>query len=150
MCECSNNRKVERKDAKMEIRAHMVSAGQAEGEAVVYNGPFAFLGDLNPVTGQICMPRHQLEGESLVNKVFVFTTGKGSSGCDFAAWAAKKNGKTPAAIICLESEPVLSGAVIATEIPTVDHPEMNVFEIIKTGDYVKVDASAGTIELAGR
>ena len=131
----------------MEIRAHRVSAGKAEGEAVVYNGPFAFLGDLSPVTGKICMPRHKLQGESLVNKVFVFTTGKGSSGCDFAAWAAKKNGKAPAAIICLESEPVLSGAVIATGIPAVDRPEKNVLEIIKTGDPVRVDADVGIIEL---
>ena len=134
----------------MEIRAHRVSAGKAEGEAVVYNGPFAFLGDLSPVTGRICMPRHQLEGESLVNKVFVFTTGKGSSGCDFAAWAAKKNGKAPAAIICIESEPVLSGAVITTGIPTVDRPEKNVLELIKTGDHVRVDADAGIIELEGK
>jgi predicted aconitase with swiveling domain len=134
----------------MEIRAHMVSAGKAEGEAVVYNGPFAFLGDLSPVTGRICMPRHELEGESLVNKVFVFTTGKGSSGCDFAAWATKKNGNTPAAIICIESEPVLSGAVIVTGVPTVDHPEKNVLELIKTGDHVRVDADAGIIELEGK
>ena len=131
----------------MEIRAHMVSAGKAEGKAVVYNGPFAFLGDLSPVTGKICMPRHQLEGTSLANKVFVFTTGKGSSGCDFAAWATKKNGMAPAAIICMESEPVLSGAVIATKIPTVDRPEENVLDLIKTGDRVKVDATAGIIEL---
>jgi predicted aconitase with swiveling domain len=134
----------------MEIRAHRVSAGKAEGEAVVYNGPFAFLGDLSPVTGKICMPRHKLEGESLVNKVFVFTTGKGSSGCDFAAWATKKNGNAPAAIICLESEPVLSGACIATGIPAVDRPETNVLEIIKTGDHVRVDADAGIIELEGK
>ena len=134
----------------MEIRAHMVSAGKAEGEAVVYNGPFSFLGDLSPVTGRICMPRHRLEGQSLVNKVFVFTTGKGSSGCDFAAWATKKNGNAPAAIICLESEPVLSGAVIATEIPAVDRPEKDVFELIKTGDHVRVDATSGIIETKGR
>ena len=134
----------------MEIRAHRVSAGKAEGEAVVYNGPFAFLGDLSPVTGKICMPRHKLEGESLVNKVFVFTTGKGSSGCDFAAWAAKKNDKAPAAIICIESEPILSGAVIATGIPAVDRPEKNVLELIKTGDHVRVDADAGIIELEGK
>jgi uncharacterized protein len=141
---------MERGNAKMEISAHMISAGKAEGEAVVYNGPFAFLGDLSPVTGQICMPRHQLEGQSLVNKVFVFTTGKGSSGCDFAAWEAKKNGKAPAAIICLESEPVLSGALIATEIPSVDRPDKNVLELIKTGDYVRVDATAGVIEIVDK
>lgn len=128
----------------------MVSAGKAEGKAVVYNGPFAFLGDLSPVTGKICMPRHQLEGTSVANKVFVFTTGKGSSGCDFAAWVTKKNGMAPAAIICMESEPVLSGAVIATGIPAVDRPEKNVLELIKTGDYVRVDANAGIIEIKGK
>ena len=131
----------------MEIKAHTVSAGRAEGEAVVYNGPFAFLGDMNPVTGKISMPRHPLEGKSIAQKVFVFTTGKGSSGCDFAAWAAKKNGKAPAAIICMESEPVLSGAVITAEIPTVDRPEKDVLRLIKTGEYVKVDATAGIIEM---
>jgi len=134
----------------MEIRAHTVSAGKAEGEAVVYNGPFSFLGDLDPATGKVPVPRHQLEGQSLVNKVFVFTTGKGSSAGDSAAWAAKQGGNVPAAMICLETEPILSGAVIITGIPTVDRPEKNVFELIKTGDYVKVDATAGIIEVVGK
>jgi predicted aconitase with swiveling domain len=134
----------------MEIRAHMVSAGKAEGEAVVYRGPFSFLGDLDPATGKVPVPRHQLEGQVLANKVFVFTTGKGSSGGDFAAWAAKKNGNAPAAMICLESEPVLSGAVIATGIPTVDRPDKDVFELIHTGDYLKVDATSGRIEIMGK
>lgn len=86
----------------------------------------------------------------LANKVFVFTTGKGSSGGDFAAWVAKKNGNAPAAMICLESEPVLSGAVIATGIPTVDKPEKDVFELINSGDYIKVHATQGIIEVVGK
>jgi len=134
----------------MEIKAHTVCAGKAEGEAVVYDGAFSFLGDINPATGKVSVPRHPLEGTSLVDKVFVFTTGKGSSGGDFAAWMAKQNHNAPAAIICLESEPVLSGAVIITEIPTVDHPEKNVLELIKTGDFVKVNATAGLIEVVGK
>jgi predicted aconitase with swiveling domain len=134
----------------MEIKAHTVSTGKAEGEAVVYNGPFSFLGDLNPAIGKVPVSRPQLEGTSLVNKVFVFTAGKGSSGGDFAAQAAKENGNTPATIIGLESEPVLSGAVIVTGIPTVDRSERNVFELIKTGDYVKVDATRGVIEVEGK
>jgi len=63
---------------------------------------------------------------------------------------AKKNGNVPSAIICLESEPVLSGAVIITGIPTVDRPEKDIFELIQTGDYVKVDATAGIIEIVGK
>lgn len=134
----------------MEIKAHAVSSGTAKGEAVVYPGAFAFLGDLDPSTGSICLPRHPMEGVSLANKVFVFFTGKGSSGCDFAAWVAKKNGNAPAAIICRESEPVLSGAVIAAEIPTVDRPEKDVFALIKTGDIVTVDADSGRIRIKDR
>lgn len=131
----------------MEIRAHMVSAGTAEGEAVVYAGSFSFMGDIDPLTGRICAPRHPLGNVSLVDKIFVFTTGKGSSAGDCAAWNAKENGNAPVAIICLESEPVLSGAVIIAGIPTVDHPEQNVFDLIGTGDLVKVDATSGIITI---
>ena len=108
---------MERGDAKMVIKAHKVSAGKGEGEALVYEGPFAFLGDLNPTTGKICLPRHKLEGISVADKVFVFTTGKGSGGGDVAVWAAKKNGNAPAAIVCVESEPVLSGQSLLPQSP---------------------------------
>ena len=131
----------------MEIKAHTVCAGEAEGEAVVYKGPFSFLGDLDPVTGRVPVPGHELEGQSLANKVFVFTRGKGSSGGPRFAWVAKRNGKAPIAMICLESEPVLSCAVIAAGIPTVDKPDADLFNLIKTGDYVKVDATHGIIEV---
>jgi len=134
----------------MKIKAHSVCAGKAEGEAVVYQGPFSFLGDLDAATGKVSAPRHELEGRSIANKVFVFTTGKGSSGGGSVAWIAKRNGKSPAAMICLQSEPVLSGAVIASHIPTVDRPEKDVFELIKSGDYLKVDATAGVIEIMGK
>jgi len=131
----------------MEIKAHKVCAGKAEGEAVVYEGAFSFMGDLDPLTGKIPVPRHPLEGQNLVNKVFVFTTGKGSSAGDCAAWVARENGNVPAAMICMESEPILSGAVIITGIPMVDHPEKNIFDLINTGDFIKVDADAGIIEI---
>lgn len=130
----------------MVIKAHTVSPGKAEGEAVVYDGSFSFR-NLNTNTGTISAPGHPLEGKSLVNKVFVFRTGKGLTGDDGLAWMAKQRGNAPAAIICLESEPVLSGAVIASGIPTLDRPEGNIFALIETGDYVKVNATEGVIEL---
>jgi len=134
----------------MEIKAHKVCAGRAEGEAVVYEGAFSFMGDLDPLTGTVSVPRHPLEGQSLVDKIFVFTTGKGSSAGDCAAWDAKKNGNVPAAIICMESEPVLSGAAIITGIPMVDHPEKNIFNCISTGDSVMVDADSGIIHVTNK
>jgi predicted aconitase with swiveling domain len=134
----------------MEIKAHTVSAGKAEGEAIVYKGAFSFLGDADPNTGRCLAPRHQLEGQSLVNKVFVFTTGKGSSGGDATAWEMKQKNNLPAAMICLDTEPVLTSAVLITHIPTVDRPEKDIFELLKTGDYVKLDATSGIIEVVGK
>lgn len=131
----------------MVIGAHKISPGKAEGEAVVYEGPFSFMGDLDPSTGKVPVPRHELEGVSLKGKIFIFTTGKGSSGGDCAAWIAKENGNLPAALICMESEPVLSGAAITSGIPSVDRPEKDLFSLIKTGDWVMVDADSGKIEI---
>ena len=137
---------MERGHAELVIKAHTICAGKAEGEAVVYEGAFSFMGDLDPATGKVTVSGHPLEGKSLAHKIFIFTTGKGSGAGQNVAWRAKQKGTMPAAIICTESEPVLSGAVIATETPAVDRPEKNVFDLIKTGDYVKIDATAGIIE----
>lgn len=115
---------------------------------MVYKGNFSFLGDLDPDTGKVPAPHQELEGVSLANKVLVFNSGKGSTSGATAAWIAKRNGKAPAAMIYLESEPVLACAVITAEIPTVDHPDKNPFALIESGDYVKIDASAGVIEIS--
>jgi predicted aconitase with swiveling domain len=134
----------------MKIKAQTVCGGSGEGEAIVYRGGFSFLGDLDPKTGKISLPGHELEGQSLTNKVFVFTSGKGSSGGPRFAWVAKRNGVAPSAMICVASEPVLSCGVIAAKIPTVHKPEKDPFEFIKTGDYVKVNATEGIIEIVER
>jgi predicted aconitase with swiveling domain len=137
-------------EAGMVIKGYTVCQGKAEGEAVVYGGPFSFLGDLDPNTGKVPIPNHPLEGLSLAGKICIFTTGHGSSGGPTYAWAAKRRGNTPAAMIFLEVEPIIATAVIAAEIPTVDKPDKDPFELIRNGDWVKVDAAAGTIEVVSR
>ena len=131
----------------MEIKARMVCEGKGEGEAIVYDGAFSFLGDLNPATGEISLPGHKLKGKNVANKVLIITSGKGSSAGPRIAWEAKGNGRAPSAMICQESEPVMSCSVIAAGIPTVHRPEKDLFKLIETGDYVKVDATAGIIEI---
>lgn len=134
----------------MKIKAHTVCEGVAEGEAVVYKGAFSFLGDIDPSTGKIVFPGHELEGTILADKVFVFASGKGSTGGSRIAWLLSRNGVAPRAIICLESEPVMACGVIAAGIPTVDKLERDPFEVIKVGDYVRVDASKGIVEVVAR
>lgn len=141
---------MERENSTIRIKARTVSPGKAEGEALVYKGAFSFMGDVDPTTGRVPVRGHLLEGMTLANKVFIFATGKGSSSGDTVVWNAKKKGTAPTAIICLESEPVLSSGVIASEIPMVDRPERDVFTLIETGDWIKVDATAGVIDVLKR
>jgi hypothetical protein len=63
------------------------------------------------------------------------------------SWYAKKEGNNPAAVICLQAEAILAGAAITAGIPMVDKLDRNPLEVIKTGDYVKVDATAGIVEI---
>lgn len=132
---------------EMKLKGHKINAGEAEGEAIVYRGPFSFVGDINPKNGVVPVPGHELEGQSLVNKVFIFTTGHGSSAGPYQAYSCKEAGNAPAALVCIEAEPVIALSAITADIPMVDKLEKNPLDVIETGDYVKVNATKGNVEI---
>ncbi|MBA7614932.1 hypothetical protein ES703_22206 [subsurface metagenome] len=66
------------------------------------------------------------------------------------SWYAMEAGNNPAAIICLQAEAILASAAIVADIPMIDKLNKNPFEFIRSGDYVKVDAAAGTVEIIDR
>jgi len=134
----------------MKLKGHTISPGKAEGEAVVLDEPFSFLGELDPNTGKIASPLSKQFGQDLRGKVIVTPTGKGSSMGSVISWYAMKAGNNPAAIICLQAEAILASAAIVAGIPMIDKLDKNPFEFIRPGDYVKVDAAAGIIEVGGR
>ncbi len=131
----------------MLLKGRTVNPGKIEGEAIVYDGPFSMLGDLDPRTGNVPVKGHALEGQSLAGKIFVFTTGKGSSAGPYVAYAARKAGNAPAAMICQEVEPVIALCAMMADIPMVDRLDSDPLKTIKTGDQVVVDADAGTVEV---
>lgn len=136
-----------REAAKTLLKGKTVKAGKAEGEAIVSKLPFSVLGDLEVATGKIMVKGHDLEGQSIKGKIFVFLTGKGSTGGPRIAYLAKRQGNVPAGMICVEAEPVIAMVAIANDIPMVHLLNKNPIEVIKTGDYVKMDATAGKVEV---
>jgi predicted aconitase with swiveling domain len=134
----------------MKLRGHTVSPGKAEGEAIILEAPFSFLGELDPDTGKLASPLNKHFGEDLRGKVIVTPTGKGSSMGPVISWYAMKAGNNPAAIICLKAEAILASAAIMAGIPMVDQLDENPLESIKSGDYVEVDATAGIVETGNR
>ena len=134
----------------MILKGHTINRGKAEGEAIVTSTPFSFAGEFDPSTGRISAPTQELFGQSLVDKIFVCPTGKGSSGAPSVSWQAKRDGKAPKAIICVEAEPVIAIAAITADIPMMDKLDRNPLRVIKTGDYIKIDATEGIVEVIGK
>jgi predicted aconitase with swiveling domain len=134
----------------MKLRGHTVSPGKAEGEAIVIEAPFSFLGELDPATGEIASPLNKHFGQDLRGKVLVTPTGKGSSMGPVISWYAMKAGNNPAAIICLKAEAILASAAITAGIPMVDKLDKNPLEAIRSGDHVKVDATVGIVEIGNK
>ena len=131
----------------MILHGKKVNGGKAEGEAIVSKMPFSFLGDLNPQTGKVQPVTSDVHGQSIAGKIFVFPIGKGSTGGPPVAYAAKRLGNAPKAIVCVEAEPVMAMVAIMNDIPMVHAFDRNPLEVIKTGDYVKVEGDAGTVEV---
>lgn len=131
----------------MILKGHKVKAGQAEGEAIVSRMPFSFLGDLDVASGKVIPKGHDLEGQSLANKIFVFPTGKGSTGGAHIGYIAKRLGNVPKGMICEEAEPVIALVAIMNDIPMVDRLDKNPLDVIESGDYIKLDATVGTVEV---
>jgi len=127
--------------------------GEFVGEAVVSNQPFGFWQGLDPGTGVVIDKRHDLCGASLKGKVFVFPSGRGSTGTPGIFLEAVRNGCAPAAIVNVKSEPMivmcalLAEAFFKVQIPIVDGLPDDLGRILKTGDRVRVSGTTGVIEV---
>lgn len=131
----------------MKLKGRTINEGTAEGEAIVSKVAFSFLGDFDPQTGKTPVKGSDLGGRSLTNKIFVFPTGKGSTVGPYVAYKGKKNGTLPKAMICTAAEPVVVLGALIADIPMIDRLNMDPVEVIRTGDYVKVDATEGIVEV---
>ncbi len=136
--------------AKIKIKGRIISKGYAEGEAIVSKKKISFLGDVDPKTGVVIDKNSDIYGESISGKVFIFPFGKGSTVGTYILLQMVKNGVNPKAIVNKKTDVVVASGAIIAEIPLIDEPERDIFEIIKTGDFVKVNAYEGWIEIERR
>lgn len=118
------------------MRGRVIKEGKVQGEALVSPEPIGFLGGVDPETGIVVEPGHPLEGRCIAGKVLVFPTGKGSTVSSYTLYRLAKKELAPAAIVNVESDPVVAVGAIIAEIPMVDRIDI---EDIETGDVVNID-----------
>jgi phosphomecalonate degydratase small subunit len=129
------------------IKCRKISKGHAKGEIILTNDSLSFLGGVDPKTGLIIDSGHELYGKKISGKILLIPSGKGSTVGSYVIFQMAKNNTAPKAIISLKAEPIIATGAIMADIPLVDQPEADIFDILKDGDLVEVDADAGFIKL---
>ena len=139
---------------KIILRGHKGIGSRAEGEALVCQEPVNLMADTGNVwtdlrdttfTNKIGTP--SVYGQSFAGKVLVFPTGKGGIFSTNIMMDVATLGGAPKAIINVKAHPVWAALAIVLNIPLVDRLNKDPCEVIETGDYVKVDASKGIVEV---
>ena len=133
---------------KISLKGHIACKGLAQGEVLVCRKPFMFLSYVDMKDGLVHAKGHELEGENVKDKIIVSPCGCGSTGEESSLSLLKEAGVAPRAIITGSAvySPGVIGAIIA-DIPMVYGFDQNALGLLETGDYVKVDANSGIIEL---
>ncbi len=116
---------------------------EIEGEAIVTKSPITLLGFVDPETGKITEKKHDLNGKSIRDMIFVFPRGVGSTVGPYVLINLVKNGMGPKAIINRESDQgTVSGCSVA-KIPMVYGFEEDPTEFIKSGDKISIKIEDG-------
>jgi uncharacterized protein len=125
-----------------QLEGRLISKGKAEGQALVTSQPISFYGGVDPNTGVIIEKGHELQGQSVKDKILVFPQGKGSTVGSYTLYRMKKNSTAPAGMINKECETIIAVGAIISEIPCVDKIDITK---IKTGNKIKIENQNVTI-----
>jgi len=129
------------------IRGRRVVPGCAEGEALVTRQNISGWGGIDSRTGTIVETRHELRGVSFAGKVLVFPGAKGSSGWSNAFHLTRTFGVAPAAMVFNDMSTKIALGAVVTRAPCMTDLEQNPLDVIETGDWVRVDADHGVIQV---
>ena len=132
------------------LRGRCVVPGVAQGEALVTRERISGWGGIDSRTGTIIETRHELRGVSFAGKVLVFPGAKGSSGWSNAFHLTRVLGVAPAALLFNEMTTKIALGAVVTRAPALTDFDRDPLQCIETGDWVRVDADAGIVEITKR
>ncbi len=130
-----------------EIHGRCVVPGVAEAEALVTTDRISGWGGVDPRTGTVVETRHPLRGQSFAGKVLVFPGAKGSSGWSAQFHVARAMGTAPAAWLFNRMCTKVALGTVVSHAPAMTDFDQDPLALIRTGDWVRVDASAGLVTI---
>jgi len=132
------------------IKGRGAIPGVSEGIAMVSMETIQGWSGLDDKTGLVIERGHPFEGMSIKDSVLILSGGKGSNGWSCHFHAARVSGIGPAALVFPKMDSRTGVAAVVTGVPTVTDLEDDPFDVIRTGDLVRVDGNKGTVEIIQR
>ena len=132
------------------IRVERAFGPVVEGEAVVSAEGFSPRYDLDRWTGVISKPGHKLEGINIRDKILFFPTAKGGIAAGWAFFDLKHKGIAPKAFVFGVTNPVMVQGAVFAGIAITEGWDPPPGEVVRTGDWVRVDPERRVIEVLRR
>ena len=132
------------------LRCHKGIGPAATGTALVAKDNFSARYDLDRRQGIFSRPSHALAGQSYSGKVLVLDEAKGGVATAWMLQEMKSRGIVPLALVFNRVNPILAQGAAFGDVTIVDRFDGDVTDLIRTGDELRIDPAAGTVEILNR
>lgn len=129
------------------LHGRCVVGGSAEGRAFVTREEISGWGGIDANTATVTETGHEKRGQSFSGQVLVFPGAKGSSGWSHYFHITRRRGVAPAAMLFTVTTTKVALGAVVTRVPAMTDFDRDPFELIRDGDWVRVDADAGVVEI---
>jgi len=122
--------------------------GNATGKAMTSNIPLSFWGGVDVNTGDVQDVHHNLYGQNISGNILCIPYDRGSCSSSGIMLEMIRRGVAPAAIICLDAEPVLTlGSIMGRKLynsgVAIHTVSEDVFKELRHGDWIIVNDGGG-------
>jgi predicted aconitase with swiveling domain len=132
---------------KIVLNGRKVVGGCVEGEALVSRQEISGFGSISNEKGVVTEPNHEIKGIPLKDKILVFPSTKGSAGFTYIFFRMKPFGVGPKGAIIRRMNSTSGWGFVFGNVPSVTDLDQDPLEVIATGDYIKLDADKGIVEV---
>jgi uncharacterized protein len=129
------------------LRCHPGIGPAVEGIALVAQDNFSARYDLNRKKGIFSRPSHALAGQSYDGRILVLNDAKGGVATAWMLHEMKSRRVVPLALVFNRVNPILAQGAAFGNVTMVDRFDGDVTQMIRTGDRLRIDPAAGTVEI---
>jgi predicted aconitase with swiveling domain len=132
------------------LRCHPGVGPAVSGTALVAADNFSARYDLDRARGVFSRPSHKLAGASYVDRILVLDGAKGGVATAWMLHDMAARRIMPRALIFNRVNPIIAQGAAFAGVALVDRFASDVTALLRTGDELRVDPAAGTVEILNR